>query len=367
MPFLTVLVTVLLYTLAAGTDGPILAFHFDGTTISEDGTTLTPQGSGFTYVAGVGGGQAAYFPGHPVFLATPPLSSLPSGNAPRSVAMWIQPAVVSVQAILLVWGTSSTDLFSSLFELVTNGGNAIAFDGQNSALLANFDLTAGAWINMAYTFDGSAVTLYANGVALLSSSIASSCCKNYAYSSLNTAANTALMVGGMNDWYPGPNFRGALDELLIYDRALSPVEVATLAILPSITPTSTPAPSGTPAQSGTPTLSSCPLYATPEPVLIYVTVDTTSTVTSTVTATVTSTVTATPCVGAGYVCLSASHTPLATRTPTHSRSGSPTHTRSSTRSRSARSATPPATGSKTGSKSRTPQSTPTKTRQPSGV
>jgi len=91
-------------------------------------------------------------------------------------------------------------------------------------------LTANVWTHVAATFDGATMRVFVNGVQVASKA------KALAYA---PTAGT-LQIGG--DSYPGEFFAGRIDEVRIYNRALSAAEIQTdmnTSILP-LTPDTTP-------------------------------------------------------------------------------------------------------------------------------
>ena len=92
----------------------------------------------------------------------------------------------------------------------------------------------GRWHHLAYAYDGAVMTVFYDGAAIASGGLL-----------LDTWPNTTLTLA--TTWIDGPQappFTGALDEVLIYDRALSAAEVQALAVPPS--PTASPTASVTP-------------------------------------------------------------------------------------------------------------------------
>ena len=149
-----------------------------------------------------------------------------------------------------------------------------------------------AWTHVALVFDGSSARAYINGVP------------SRAVSELTGSLTTTtgpLKIGSRADdtiaMDPDDRFNGLIDEVALYDRALSPAEIQTIfsagsagKCKPAITATATPTP--TVSRTATPTVTPTPT-ATPTNTP---TVTATPTVTPTPTATLTDTptVTATP-------------------------------------------------------------------------
>lgn len=72
-----------------------------------------------------------------------------------------------------------------------------------------------AWTHLAFTYDGATEKLYVNGVLVASR----------AQTGAISAANGVLHIGGDSVW--GEHFQGLIDEVRIYNRALSAAEIQT--------------------------------------------------------------------------------------------------------------------------------------------
>ena len=76
---------------------------------------------------------------------------------------------------------------------------------------ANFFNTTGAWIHCAITFDGTTLTVYKNGTSVNSTSSGT----------LNLNANNNNLTIGYNNFSSGRYFNGSIDEVAIFNTALS--------------------------------------------------------------------------------------------------------------------------------------------------
>jgi len=98
------------------------------------------------------------------------------------------------------------------FAITTGGG------GAEQRLNASIPLTQTEWVHVAVTLDGSTGVLYVNGSAV----------------DTQTITLTPQDVVGLNTWlgksqYPAdPNFNGKIDEVTIFNRALSASEISTI-------------------------------------------------------------------------------------------------------------------------------------------
>ena len=87
--------------------------------------------------------------------------------------------------------------------------------GTDIASTASSAIGLNVWTHLAVTFDGSTLRLYVNGAVV--NSIAKS-------GSMATSSNP-LRIGGNTIW--GEYFAGLIDEVRIYNRALSAAEIQT--------------------------------------------------------------------------------------------------------------------------------------------
>lgn len=170
----------------------------------------------FTQVNGVGAGNSLLFDG-----VTDNLTStnqvLPLGA--KTISLWIRTPDTPQQTLLDNMSSSSANNGTDL--LMTGGGTVRFISGRGSAGNLRFDITTtqavdtDEWIHIAATWNG---TTAANGVSI------------YINGSLNvqgTATHTEivnatnnLMIGETN-FYNLENFEGEMDEISIWNRALT--------------------------------------------------------------------------------------------------------------------------------------------------
>jgi hypothetical protein len=82
-------------------------------------------------------------------------------------------------------------------------------------------MTVGQWEHWAFTFDGSQVVIYRNGRQVANGPF-----------SFGTDVNASMQFGAISVTATGAGsnpYNGALDEIKLYDRALSPFEIRYLA------------------------------------------------------------------------------------------------------------------------------------------
>jgi hypothetical protein len=95
-------------------------------------------------------------------------------------------------------------------------------DGSTTTTIAGSgDLVTGVWTHMALVYDGSAVTIYKDGEAVGSTVIQGPISSNPAVSA---------WIGGNPPSATSKPFDGVLDDVRVYERALSPAEIWQLAL-----------------------------------------------------------------------------------------------------------------------------------------
>ena len=183
----------------------------DASGSSNDGT-LRP-GAGWT-----GGrfGAAVSFDGVAGYLAAG-VAGLPAANAPQSISCWLSvPGTPSgVQNILSL----TNDPAHSAIQLGFRNGRVGTWQYGGSFLVSAVPPAAGAWHHYLYSFDGTIHRLFIDGVQVSTST-----------ATPQTAAPTKLEFAR---WTGGNEYlRGSLDNVRIYNRALTASEVQTLAVSP---------------------------------------------------------------------------------------------------------------------------------------
>jgi hypothetical protein len=150
---------------------------------------------------------------------------------PITLEAWVQPsATQGVLSDVIAHGVNDTD--NAEVALRLNGTNTYqisSWDGVNSygttATIPAQDLGSGSWVHLVGTYDGGYWNLYRNGVLAASAAAA-----NGALS----VSNANWAIGARGRWKNGagyPNnglerqFNGAIDEVAIYNYALTPARV----------------------------------------------------------------------------------------------------------------------------------------------
>ena len=92
--------------------------------------------------------------------------------------------------------------------------------GNNRTAEGGVALPANVWTHLAGTYDGATVRLFVNGTQVASAAITGAI----------ATSTGALRIGGNSMW--GEYFQGTIDEVRIYNRALTPAEIQTDMVTP---------------------------------------------------------------------------------------------------------------------------------------
>ncbi len=199
----------------ADSTGPLLQWNLDegSGTVAGDSSGTGNAGTlsgGITWVPGVNG-TAVSFDGASGAAKIASVSGLGSGNVPHTVAAWVKVTQLPAnRAWILLLGNEGTGAHHWLI----NSSGVTQFGVWSGAQL-NPALPVGQWTHVAITFDGSTLTGYVNGVAIGSKA-----------ATFNLQGDPLTVAQA----HLGENyFNGAVDDVQVYDRALSAAEVAALA------------------------------------------------------------------------------------------------------------------------------------------
>jgi hypothetical protein len=198
--------------------GPVAAWSFDdgvGSVLRASIGGLDGTIAGATWSPAGRNGGALLFNGIDDMVTVPPAAAL-NLTSGMTVEAWVYPtALVTWRTVALKEGVN--DLAYALYAsdatakpegLINVGGGALPANGTGT-------LPLNTWSHLATTFDGSMQRLFLDGVQI--GSVAAS------GSLMQTIG--ALRIGGNSVW--GEFFSGALDDMRIYNRALSTTEIQT--------------------------------------------------------------------------------------------------------------------------------------------
>ena len=202
----------------ATTQGPVAAYGFEegnGTIVADlSGTGNTGTISGATWTTAGKYGKALVFNGTSALVTVKDSASLRLATA-MTLEAWVKPSVVN-----RIWQDVIYKADDNYYLEATssNGGKPAANVKTNSGGTGAYGTSAlptSTWTHLAVTYNGAALTLYVNGNPV--SSVART-------GSLATSTNP-LQIGG--DSLYGQYFQGTIDEVRIYNRALSQAEIKT--------------------------------------------------------------------------------------------------------------------------------------------
>ncbi len=140
--------------------------------------------------------------------------SLPSGLSPRSISSWINVSEYTPESFIFFYGTNSNKnaFYITIFGSEVRGG---AWDTTlGDIVYPNFFSSLNTWYHVCLTYDGTTAILYGNGIEL----------GRKAATDWNLISRTEGGYINM-DWQALSPFKGLVDELKIFDKALSSTEV----------------------------------------------------------------------------------------------------------------------------------------------
>jgi hypothetical protein len=238
---------------SAAASGLVAAYAFDegsGTTTADrSGNANNGTLSNATWAGATAGkfGNALSFNGSNARVDVNDSNSLDLTSG-MTIEAWVKPSLAnsSFQTALLKEQTGQL-----VYALYSNTNTAhpdseAAIGGSNKTVAGASALPVGTWSYLSATYDGSTLRLYLNGTQV----------SQLATSGSLTTSSGALRIGGNAVW--GEYFSGLIDEVRVYNRALSAAEIGQDMTTP-ISPTDTQAPTAPNNLSATGALSSVSL------------------------------------------------------------------------------------------------------------
>jgi hypothetical protein len=189
----------------------------DGNADDSVGSNSGTLVDGVTFGPGVAG-QAFSFDGASYVQA--PTIGLPTGDQDRTLNLWFKVNAFGAGESFLA-GYGDFGASSSTYQLGLLDDGSVYFSQWGDAVIGP-KIQAGTWHTLGVTNSGDSVTLYLDGIAVGAGSM-----------SINTAANTDFYIGRL----PGAlgdtrQLDGLVDEVRVYDTALTASEMRALATIP---------------------------------------------------------------------------------------------------------------------------------------
>ena len=200
-----------------GAPGLVAGYHFDegsGSTVADSsGNDNTGTISGATWTTAGKFGNALVFNGTSNRVNVPDANSLDLTNG-MTLEAWVYPTTLSGWNSVILKERGSNGLAYALYAN-DNGSRPSGYVriGSDRSVRGNGALPLNTWTHLAVTYDGAFLRLYQNGVEVGSR----------AQTGNITTSSQALQIGGNTVW--GEYFSGRIDEVHIYNRALTATEI----------------------------------------------------------------------------------------------------------------------------------------------
>jgi hypothetical protein len=168
--------------------------------------------------------KAFYFNGIDNFIACTD-QGLPFGNSARSISVWINSSIYPLNnstnnQSVLSYGTNGLDIINEGIEILfwrnSSNVNYLRFAGIGNDLETQISYNLNTWYHIVATFDGLVAKLYFNSVQIDSGS----------YQLWNTISNGLVKFG--TTIVPSFYFNGNLDDIGIWNQALTQQEISDL-------------------------------------------------------------------------------------------------------------------------------------------
>ena len=198
--------------------GLVAAYGFEeggGASVSDvsgNGHTGAISGASWTAQGRYGGALSFNGSSNLVTVGASPLLNLTSG---MTLEAWINPTAASGTRDVLIKEGTNVDLYNLYARNWRGRPESNVYAGGANRVAEGATLPTNTWSHLAGTYDGTTLRLYVNGVQVASA----------AYSGTIGTSSGPLRIGGNSLW--GEYFQGAIDEVRIYNRALTALEIQT--------------------------------------------------------------------------------------------------------------------------------------------
>ena len=203
---------------AAAASGLVAAYGFEegaGTTVG-DASGLGNAGviSGATWVTAGRYGKALSFNGTSSLVTVNDAAALHLTTG-MTLEAWVRPSASGSWRSTLLKETSSGLAYGLYASDASSRPSGLIHTGADTSVTGPAAIALNAWTHLAASYDGTTLKLYVNGAQAASRA---------ASGSVATSTNP-LRLGGNTIW--GEYFAGVIDEVRIYNRALSAAEIQT--------------------------------------------------------------------------------------------------------------------------------------------
>ncbi len=195
--------------------GLVLSYGFEegsGTTVDSAPPGRTGTLFHTEWIPNARSGNGLSFNGSDSYAASP-AEGLPAFNAPQTISFWVMTSGRAMTRQSVVTLLSRTQPLS--LQIGFKDSMAGVWQRNGSWLVMGMQPSAGKWHHFAYTYDGQTHRFYVDGAESGSSTIAP-----------RAAVADTFEIG--RGWAESEYFRGSLDEVRIFDRALAPTEIQAL-------------------------------------------------------------------------------------------------------------------------------------------
>jgi hypothetical protein len=203
---------------AAPTGGLVAAYGFEETS----GTAITDssgRGNAGTLVGGTGRsaagriGRGLTFDGVNDYVNVPDANSLDLTTG-MTLEAWVNPTALGpIWRTLIIKESPGYFRYALYAHNGANGPSGHVFTNSDLDAIASSALPLNTWTHLATTYDGATVRLFVNGTQVATR----------AAPGAMAASTNALKIGGNAVWAEW--FRGAIDEVRVYDRPLTAAEI----------------------------------------------------------------------------------------------------------------------------------------------
>jgi hypothetical protein len=152
-------------------------------------------------------GKALRFDGVNDYASDMSAIGIPSSE-PFSVELWINPTSLSNPK----WSDFFRKAGSWALQADPNGNMSFEITGKKDRV-SNVVIPMNVWTHIALTFEGTAVKFYKDGILV----------ETIVTTNVPDAGSNTIYIGGLSSW--GTYFNGIIDEVKIYNRSLSEVEI----------------------------------------------------------------------------------------------------------------------------------------------